>query len=66
MSLNISLIGNAMVHIDEAISDLEDLHNRGIDDNATDKLRKIYDWLDTVIETFDAMEEIERIGKDKK
>lgn len=66
MTINTSLIGNAMVHIDEAISDLESLHNRGIDNGATDKLRKIYDWLDSVVKTFDAMAEIERIGEEQR
>lgn len=49
MSLNTSLIGNAMVHIDEAISDLESLHDRSIDEGATKKLRHVYDWLDCTI-----------------
>ena len=66
MTINTSLIGNAMVHIDEAISDLETLHNRGIDNGATDKLRKIYDWLDSVVKTLDGMAEIERIGEEQK
>lgn len=55
MTINTSLIGNAMVHIDEAISDLESLHNSGIDEGATKKLRHVYDWLECTREVLEGM-----------
>lgn len=66
MKPNTSLMGNAMIHIDAAINELSMIHNRGIEQGATDKLRRIYDWLKVTAEVLDSMEEIERMGEQQR
>ena len=53
---------HAMIHIDAAINALTMIHNKGIEQGATDKLKRIYDWLGATAQVLDDMAEIERIG----
>lgn len=53
--INISQLRHAQVCIDEAINALEAQHNSGIDKGATDKLRRVYDWLECAIEVLEAI-----------
>lgn len=53
--INTSQLQHAQVCIDEAINALEAQHNRGIDENATKKLRHVYDWLECAIEVLEAI-----------
>lgn len=62
MKPNTSLMRHAMVHIDAAINALAMIHNKGIEQGATDKLKRIYDWLDITAQVLDDMDEIEQIG----
>ena len=55
MKPNTSLMRQAMIHIDAAINALEAQHNSGIDAGATDKLRRVYDWLECTIEVLEAL-----------
>lgn len=62
MKPNTSLMRHAMIHIDAAINALAMIHNKGIEQGATDKLKRIYDWLDVTAQVLDDMDEME--GKD--
>ena len=53
--INISQLRHAQVCIDEAINALEAQHNSGIDKGATDKLRRVYDWLECTIGVLEAL-----------
>lgn len=53
--VNISQLQHAQVCIDEAINALEAQHNSGIDKGATNKLRRVYDWLECTIEVLEAI-----------
>lgn len=53
--INISQLQHAQVCIDEAINALEAQHNSGIDKGATDKLRRVYDWLECTIKVLEAL-----------
>lgn len=66
MKPNTSLMRNAMIHIDAAINCLAMIHNKGIEQGATDKLKRIYDWLGVTAKVLDDMEEIEQIGDEQK
>lgn len=66
MKPNTSLMGNAMIHIDAAINELSMIHNRGIEQGATEKLRRVYDWLGATAQVLDDMEEIEQIGEQQR
>lgn len=61
MKPNTSLMRHAMIQIDAAINALAMIHNKGIKQGATDKLKKIYDWLDTTAQVLDDMDENEQI-----
>ena len=62
MKPNTSLMRHAMIHIDAAINALAMIHNKGIEQGATDKLKRIYDWLGVTAQVLDDMDEME--GKD--
>jgi hypothetical protein len=62
MKPNTSLMRHAMVHIDAAINALAMIHNKGIEQGATDKLKRIYDWLGATAQVLDDMAKIERTG----
>lgn len=66
MKPNTSLMRHAMINIDAAINALSAIHNKGIENGATDKLKKIYDWLDTTAQVLDDMDEIEQIGEQQR
>ena len=66
MKPNTSLIRHAMIHIDAAINALAMIHNKGIEQGATDKLKRIYDWLGATAQVLDDMDEIERIGDQQR
>lgn len=66
MKPNTSLMREAMINIDAAINDLAMIHNRGIDQGATDKLKKIYDWLGATAQVLDDMDKIEQIGEQQR
>lgn len=66
MKPNTSLMREAMINIDAAINDLSAIHNKGIENGATDKLKKIYDWLGTTAQVLDDMDEIEQIGDQQR
>lgn len=53
--INIGQLGQAQVHIDEAISMLEAQHNLGINEGATKLLRHVYDWLDCTIKVLETL-----------
>lgn len=48
--INLDELGQALISIDEAINYCEHQHNSGIDAGATDKLRRVYGWLECTIE----------------
>lgn len=60
------MMRRAMMHIADAITDLQMTRNRGIANGATDKLQQIYDWLHVTADMLDQMEEIEKIGDRQK
>ena len=66
MKPNTSLMRQAMINIDAAINALTMIHNKGIEQGATDKLKKIYDWLGATAQVLDDMDEIERIGEQQR
>ena len=53
--ISISQLRHAQVCIDEAINALEAQHNSGIDAGATEKLRRVYDWLECTIGVLEAL-----------
>ena len=53
--INISQLQHAQVCIDEAINALAAQHNSGIDAGATNKLRRVYDWLECTIKVLEAL-----------
>lgn len=66
MKPNTSLMRQAMIHIDAAINDLAMIHNKGIEQGATDKLKNIYDWLGITAQVLDDMAEIEQMGEQQR
>lgn len=66
MKPNTSLMRHAMINIAAAINALSAIHNKGIENGATDKLKKIYDWLGTTAQVLDDMDEIEQIGEQQR
>lgn len=66
MKPNTSLMRHAMIHIDAAINALSMIHNKGIEQGATDKLKHIYDWLGETAQVLDDMDEIEQIGEQQR
>lgn len=61
MTPNTSLMRYAMVQIDAAINALVMIHNKGIEQGATDKLKRIYDWLGTTAQVLDDMDKIDKL-----
>lgn len=59
MKPNTSLMRHAMIHIDAAINALAMIHNKGIEQGATDKLKRIYDWLGATAQVLDDMDKLE-------
>ena len=59
MKPNASLMRQAMINIDAAINCLAMIHNKGIEQGATDKLKRIYDWLGVTVQVLDDMDGIE-------
>ena len=66
MKPNTSLMRQAMIHIDAAINALAMIHNKGIEQGATDKLKNIYDWLGITAQVLDDMAEIEQMGEEQR
>lgn len=59
MKPNTSLMRQAMIYIDAAINALATIHNKGIEQGATDKLKSIYDWLGITAQVLDDMGKLE-------
>lgn len=66
MKPNTSLMRQAMIYIDASINALSMIHNKGIEQGATDKLKRIYDWLGATAQVLDDMTEIEQIGEQQR